>query len=56
LPRAKAEGKYRGRAPTASAKADEVLALKAEGVGGSEIAKRLGIGRASVYRILEGVA
>lgn len=49
---AKAEGKYKGRQPTARNKADQVLALKAEGVGPSEIAKRLGIGRTSVHRIL----
>lgn len=53
IAKAKAEGKYKGRAPTARAKADEVLRLHAEGIGGTEIAKRLGIGRASVYRILE---
>jgi hypothetical protein len=29
-----------------------VAALKAEGLGATEIAKRLGIGRASVYRVL----
>ncbi|MFN3577123.1 MAG: recombinase family protein [Tabrizicola sp.] len=52
IAKAKAAGKYKGRAPTARAKADEVLALKAEGVGPSEIARRLGLGRASVYRIL----
>jgi DNA-binding transcriptional regulator LsrR (DeoR family) len=28
--------------------------LRDQGVGGSEIAKRLGISRASVYRVLEG--
>ena len=33
---------------------DEVVALKAQGVGPTAIAKQLGIGRASVYRILEG--
>ncbi|MNQ34861.1 DNA-invertase hin [compost metagenome] len=49
---AKAEGKYKGRQPTARNKADQVLALKAEGVGPGEIAKRLGIGRTSVHRIL----
>ena len=49
---AKAEGKYKGRQPTARSKADQVLALKAEGVGPGEIAKRLGIGRTSVHRIL----
>jgi hypothetical protein len=32
-----------------------VAALKAEGLGATEIAKRLKIGRASVYRVLEGV-
>lgn len=52
IAKAKAEGKYKGRTPTARAKADQVQALHKEGVGGSEIAKRLGIGRASVYRIL----
>ncbi|MGH6896666.1 MAG: recombinase family protein [Geminicoccaceae bacterium] len=48
---AKAAGKYLGRAPTARAKSAQVLALKAEGVGPSEIARRLSIGRSSVYRI-----
>ena len=52
IAKAKAEGKYRGRKPTAQAKADEVKALQAQGVGATEIAKRLGIGRASVYRVL----
>ncbi|WP_444668170.1 recombinase family protein [Cereibacter changlensis] len=53
IAKAKAEGKYKGRAPTARAKADEVLTLHQQGVGGTEIAKRLGIGRASVYRIID---
>lgn len=57
IAKAKAEGKYKGRKPTAKAKANEVLAMHAEGVGATEIAKRLSIGRASVYRILgEGKA
>jgi DNA invertase Pin-like site-specific DNA recombinase len=51
--KAKAEGKYKGRAPTARAKAPQVLRLHGEGVGPTEIAKRVGIGRASVYRILD---
>jgi DNA invertase Pin-like site-specific DNA recombinase len=50
--RAKAEGKYKGRKPTARARAAEVKALKAEGVRPIDIARRLGIGRASVYRVL----
>jgi DNA invertase Pin-like site-specific DNA recombinase len=50
--KAKAEGKYRGRAPTARAKANEVRRLHSESVGATEIAKRLRISRASVYRVL----
>ncbi len=52
IARARAEGKYRGRKPTARARSAEVLALREEGVGATEIATRLGIGRASVYRII----
>jgi len=52
IAKAKAAGKYKGRAPTARAKAEDVLNLHRQGIGGTEIAKRLGIGRASVYRIL----
>ena len=52
IAKAKAAGKYTGRQPTARAKADEVVALRAKGVGPAAIAKQLGIGRASVYRIL----
>ena len=55
IAKAKAEGKYKGRAPTARAKAEEVNRLHREGVGATEIAKRVGIGRASVYRVLEAV-
>lgn len=47
---AKAKGVYRGRPP--SIDAAKVAALKAEGWGATEIAKRLKIGRASVYRTL----
>lgn len=49
----KAAGMYKGRAPTARAKTDEVLKLHGEGIGGTQIAKRFGMGRASVYRILD---
>jgi DNA invertase Pin-like site-specific DNA recombinase len=50
--KAKAEGKYKGRAPTARAKAPEVRQLHKKGVGPTEIARRLQISRASVYRVL----
>lgn len=52
IERAKQAGKYNGRKPTGMAKADEVKALVAQGVAKAEIARRLGIGRASVYRAL----
>jgi DNA invertase Pin-like site-specific DNA recombinase len=50
--KAKADGKYRGRKPTARAKTAEVLRLDAEGLQRTEIAERLDIGVASVYRVL----
>ena len=53
IARAKAEGKYKGRKPTARAKSKEILGMKEKGVGATEIAKTLGIGRASVYRVLK---
>jgi DNA invertase Pin-like site-specific DNA recombinase len=52
IAKAKAEGKYKGRKPTARAKAQEVLELRSKSVGAAVIAAALGIGRASVYRIL----
>jgi DNA invertase Pin-like site-specific DNA recombinase len=52
IAKAKREGKYKGRKPTAVAKSDEVRRLKADGHGATTIAQRLNIGRASVYRIL----
>lgn len=50
IAKAKAEGKYTGRKP--SIDRDEVAKLKAEGRGATEIAQKLGIGRASVYRVM----
>jgi DNA invertase Pin-like site-specific DNA recombinase len=52
IAKAAAEGKYKGRAPTARAKADQVKALAETGVTRQAIAEQLGIGVASVYRIL----
>ena len=46
---ARARGVYRGRPP--KIKLEAIAALQAEGLGASEIAKRLGIARASVYRV-----
>ena len=52
IEKAKALGRYKGRAPTAMAKRPEVIALRETGLGAAEIAKRVGISRASVYRAL----
>lgn len=50
---AKAAGRYKGRAPTALAKKDEVLKLTRQGKTRQEVAESLDIGIASVYRILK---
>lgn len=50
IAKAKAAGVYRGRKPSIDPAA--VRRLRDQGVGASEIAKRLKIGRASVYRVL----
>ena len=50
--KAKLEGRYKGRAPTAQAKARDVLYLHGEGLKPAEIVAKLGISRASVFRIL----
>lgn len=54
--KAKAEGKYKGRKPTAQAKAKEIAKLRAEGRSMGEIATALAIGKASVHRVLREAA
>ena len=53
IAKAKAEGKYKGRKPTARVKADDAVKLYKEGNRIAHIAKSLGIGRGSVYRALD---
>lgn len=50
IAKAKAEGVYRGR--KSSIDTNRICELRAEGKGASEIARTLGIARASVYRLL----
>jgi len=50
IAKAKAAGVYKGR--PASIDAAAVREMKVQGLGATEIAKALGIGRASVYRVL----
>ena len=47
IAKAKRDGRYKGRSPTVRRKAAEITRL---GVTPTEIAAKLGIGRASVYR------
>jgi DNA invertase Pin-like site-specific DNA recombinase len=49
IAKAKAAGVYKGRPP--SVDRDKIADLKAQGFGPSQIARKLGIGRASVYRV-----
>jgi DNA invertase Pin-like site-specific DNA recombinase len=51
IAKSKAAGVYKGR--PASIDASQVRAMRAQGIGASEIAKALKIGRASVYRVQE---
>ncbi len=51
IAKAKAKGVYKGRKATIGSA--EVARLRGEGLGASKIAKQLGIGRASVYRVLQ---
>ena len=54
IAKAKSEGRYLGRKPTARAKAGNAVVLFKQGKNVSQIAEALGIGRGSVYRALEG--
>jgi DNA invertase Pin-like site-specific DNA recombinase len=49
---AKAAGKYHGRQPTARAKSAQILQLLAQGKTRKEVAETVGVGVASVYRVI----
>jgi DNA invertase Pin-like site-specific DNA recombinase len=53
IAKAKAEGKYKGRKPTARAKTEMVLLAKKQGLSPAQIMRDLGISKTSYYRILE---
>jgi DNA invertase Pin-like site-specific DNA recombinase len=52
IAKAKNDGKYKGRKPTARAKAKDVIEMEKTGATKEMIAAKLGIGVASVYRVL----
>ena len=51
ISRAKAEGKYKGRAPTAMRQSKKAFELRDSGLSTSQIAEELEISKRSVYRI-----
>lgn len=56
IAKAKAEHKFKGRAPTARRKTSDVVSMHRAGKRPTEIAEALDLGRSSVYRILAGAA
>jgi DNA invertase Pin-like site-specific DNA recombinase len=54
IAKAKAADVYKGRKPVIDTA--KVKELQGKGLGATEIAKRLGIGRASVYRVMAAPA
>lgn len=52
IAKAKAEGRYKGRKPIDDERRGKVLRMDAEGTTRSRIAEDLGLGMATVYRIL----
>lgn len=52
IAKAKAAGAYKGRKPTAQARAAEIEALAGEGLSMAKIAKQLGVGVGSVHRAI----
>lgn len=56
IAKAKADGKYKGRAPTARQQSNDVLQMVGDNVPPSEIARQLQISRSSVYRIMKDCA
>jgi DNA invertase Pin-like site-specific DNA recombinase len=53
IAKAKGEGKYKGRKPTVAIQAVQIRASRAAGEKPAHIARRLGVARSSIYRMLE---
>jgi DNA invertase Pin-like site-specific DNA recombinase len=56
IAKAKTDGKYKGRVPTARNQSSMVLSMKKQGKTANEIGEALGISRASVFRIFKAAA
>jgi DNA invertase Pin-like site-specific DNA recombinase len=55
IAKAKADGRYKGRAPTAQRQRATILHLRHQGRKPADIAAETGVSRSSVYRILAAV-
>jgi DNA invertase Pin-like site-specific DNA recombinase len=55
IAKAKADGKYKGRKPTSDKKKQQILNLAAKTMTREEIAKAVGCGVATVYRVIKGM-
>jgi DNA invertase Pin-like site-specific DNA recombinase len=53
IAKAKAEGKYKGRPAKAFEKVDEARAMLRDGLKVAEVARRLGVHRGTLYRIMD---
>lgn len=56
ISKAKAQGKYKGRKPTAQEKAPEIRQLISEGVSKRDVARRLCVSERSIHRIMAAAA
>ena len=54
IAKAKADGKYTGRKPTAMAKSEAVMSLLSSGMSKAKVCEQVGISKASLYRIISG--
>jgi DNA invertase Pin-like site-specific DNA recombinase len=52
IAKAKADGKYRGRKPTVRNQAETIRTMMEAGEKPTHIARKLGVARSSVYRVL----
>lgn len=53
IAKAKADGKFKGRAPTVRKQSTEIESLLAQGLGPTDVAEKLGVARSSVYRVAD---
>lgn len=54
IEKAKSEGRYKGRVPTAQRRSEDIIRLKEKGYTVPEIVKETGVSKSSCYRILKG--